>query len=257
MIRKSLIFSLVGLLILLTAVPALAVFTMQWTGVLHGVDNPWDDYEIYMEAGATIEVSHQCLPTPELDPAIVILDINGTVLGDDDDSGSPDCDQGNSAWLQFTAPASGWYIVQANSYEIFYDDDPTDLDANGPYLLTVTGDFSLPDTAKSGDEINDGRVNSRDPAAPLAVYCPAGLPVIYAIDGTGHGTLAFAVTQEQIDAVGVPEVNTLIAEGTGIRLYRLPGGQFQVVSAPDAEGKVYQMRYAVCAAGAALVSFTE
>lgn len=257
MIRKTLILSLIGLLILLTSVPALASLTMQWTGVLHGVDNPWDDYEIYMEAGATIEVSHQCLPTPELDPAIVILDATGTALADDDDSGSPDCYQGNSAWLQFTAPASGWYIVQANSYEIFYDDDPTDLDANGPYVLTVTGDFLLPAAAGGGQEIRDGRVNNRDLAAPLAVYCPAGLPVIYAIDSAGHGTLAFAVTQEQIDAVGVPEANTLIASGLGIRLYRLPGGQYQVVSAPDAEGKVYQMRYAVCVAGAALESFTE
>lgn len=258
--RKSHILVLAVLTGILTilAVPALAA-SMQWAGVLNGVTHPYDDYPISMNAGATISVSLQCLPTGELDPLVVILDSQGVVLDNDDDGGTPDCNQGSSSFLTFTAPATGVYIVQANSYEVFGDDDPTDVDANGPYILTITGDFSLletPETRTDDGEIRDGRVNSRDLGAPLAVYCPDGLPEIYAINSEGAGTLALTVTQEQIDAVGIPEVNTVIAEGQGIRLFRLTSGEYQAVSAPDFEGKVYQVRFAVCVAGAAIDSFT-
>lgn len=74
------------------------------------------------------------------------------------------------------------------------------------------------------------------------------MPEIYAIDALGHGSLAFQVTQDQIDAVDVPEVNTLIAEGSGVSLYRLSSGEFQVVSSPDAEGKVYNVLFTECSA---------
>ncbi len=82
----------------------------------------------------------------------------------------------------------------------------------------------------------DGRVNdssNRDCAAPVAIY--SGSIVVYGIDpATGDGAYVLTVGDEQIAAVGVPEVNTLLAEGvnpyTGqpIAVYRLTTGEYQL-----------------------------
>jgi hypothetical protein len=63
-----------------------------------------------------------------------------------------------------------------------------------------------------------------------AIYCqPDSVFDVYGITD-GVGWLAFRITQEEIDAVGIPSENTLLkqtADGT-IRLYRLDTGEFQV-----------------------------
>jgi hypothetical protein len=249
MLRKLFVVAALAWGVLLLALPVSAE-SAQFSGELNGVTHPWDDYAIQMEAGATVTLLLQCIPYSDLDPAVVVFDSNGNVLADDDDSGTPSCAQADSSYLEFTAPVTGKYIVRATSYEIFYDDDPTDLNANGYYLLTLSGDFELVGAAMAADMgIRDGRLNRMDRGAPLAVYCPGGLPEVYAIDAEGKGTLAFAVTQEQIDAVGTPETNTLLAQGLGITLYRLSSGEFEVIGAPDAEGKIYHVLFSACVPG--------
>ncbi len=73
----------------------------------------------------------------------------------------------------------------------------------------------------------DDRINP-DPIAPVAIYCrPTGIEIL-SIDGQGNGHFALLATQNQINAVGTPSRNTLIAAGGGIGLFRLTSGEFQV-----------------------------
>lgn len=79
--------------------------------------------------------------------------------------------------------------------------------------------------------ITDGRLNCwpEMEAHPFAVYCDAGTVVIYAIDQQGVGTLAFKVSQAQLDVLDPkPSVNTLIKQNLGVALYRLSSGKLQV-----------------------------
>lgn len=77
-------------------------------------------------------------------------------------------------------------------------------------------------------QTGDGRINT-DPVAPAFVYCRAnGVEVLANVNGQGQ--FAFLATLNEIDAVGVPPVNTLIDAGFGISLYRLNTGEFQLVA---------------------------
>jgi hypothetical protein len=80
----------------------------------------------------------------------------------------------------------------------------------------------------------DGRINAFDCQAPVTLYYH---PLqIWGVDpNTGAGTFAFSITQEQIDAAGIPTSGTvLIASGTHpvtglpISLYRHANGAFQI-----------------------------
>jgi hypothetical protein len=102
------------------------------------------------------------------------------------------------------------------------------------------------DSRVSTSMINDNRNNSYDLAAPMAIYCPDGLPHFYGINPDGSGYFIFNVTQEEIDAVGIPEVSTIIKEKWGFQLWRLPTGEYQGVSSRDAEGKIYNVIYEIC-----------
>lgn len=73
----------------------------------------------------------------------------------------------------------------------------------------------------------DDRINP-SPVAPVAIYCrPEGIEIL-TIDGQGNGHFAFRATQDQINAVGIPTINTLIAGAGGVALFRLTSGEFQV-----------------------------
>jgi hypothetical protein len=125
-------------------------------------------------------------------------------------------------------------------------------------LLLGVGAASANDTAvQIGEQlyILDGRVNSWDVAAPVAVYCQhespeadnsdtdrdslAGIELL-AINASNNGELALRVDGTDIAAVGEnPASATLLGSSNGYSLYRAPGGSFYVVAPPDEEGKVY------------------
>lgn len=107
----------------------------------------------------------------------------------------------------------------------------------------------------AGPMINDDRNNSRDLAAPMAIYCPEGLPHFYGINPDGSGYFIFNVTQEEIDAVGIPAVNTIIKEKWGFQLWRLTTGEYQGVSPRGAEGKIYNVIYDICLPDAEMKSW--
>ena len=126
-------------------------------------------------------------------------------------------------------------------YAVVIDD--TFPQAGGSYTLTVSGpgNVYLADAGGGGASINDGRLNSFDLAAPYAIYCAANSLEIYAIDSAGHGTSVLTVTADQIAAADASAANTQVAEGGGIRVFKLTSGEIQTVGAPDFEGKVYNV----------------
>jgi len=78
--------------------------------------------------------------------------------------------------------------------------------------------------AMAGED--DGRVNPGSVEA--AIYCTTQGVKIIDIDIRGVATGSFTVSYRAIDAVGIPEVNTLIREHRGFRLYRLTTGELQL-----------------------------
>jgi LysM repeat protein len=103
---------------------------------------------------------------------------------------------------------------------------------NGVVVGTVTElgtiqDCNVTIPPPAPDSGPDNRINP-DPIAPVAIYCrPNGVEIL-TIDGQGNGHFAFLATQNQINAVGIPSRNTLIAAGGGVGLFRLTSGEFQV-----------------------------
>jgi hypothetical protein len=116
-------------------------------------------------------------------------------------------------------------------------------------FLSVTdtvflGDFTCPTssgggggTTGTGDDDDPGppfvpgddRLNV-DAAAPVAVYCRTDGIHVFSIDRTGRGSLLFIATFNEINAIGIPTVNTLIDASGGVGLYRLTSGEFQLNS---------------------------
>lgn len=93
---------------------------------------------------------------------------------------------------------------------------------------------------------NDGRVNATECAPPVVPFClPYGV-YVYEIDpDTGEGTLLMMVRNEILEAIGVPEENTTLAQIGDIILSRLSTGEFQI-NAPDFEGKPYTLVWDDC-----------
>ncbi len=82
------------------------------------------------------------------------------------------------------------------------------------------------DQGEPDDRINPGAVEA-------AIYCTTDGVKIIDIDVRGVATDSFIVPYEAIDAIGVPEVNTLIQEHRGFRLYRLTTGELQLNAPPN------------------------
>jgi hypothetical protein len=66
-----------------------------------------------------------------------------------------------------------------------------------------------------------------------AIYCTTAGVKIIDIDVRGAAVGSFIVPYADIDAIGIPEVNTLIAEHRGFRLYRLTTGELQLNAPPN------------------------
>jgi hypothetical protein len=73
---------------------------------------------------------------------------------------------------------------------------------------------------------NDGRINPG--AVEASIYCKVDGVVILDIDIRGKAVNEFKVSYDQINEIGIPLENTLIAEQKGFRLYRLTTGELQL-----------------------------
>lgn len=101
--------------------------------------------------------------------------------------------------------------------------------------------------------VQDTRINRLDlePWQTVAIYCERnGTIDIYRINQQSQGYLVIHLTRDDIDAVGVPTFNTLIAtsEDGVVRLYRLNSGEYQVIAPRDAmfDGYIYRWQEGDC-----------
>jgi hypothetical protein len=149
----------------------------------------------------------------------------------------------NSKPISISAPLA----ANTTYYAVPFDD--TFTQTGGSYTLTISGPgnvtFASDAIASKPASIDDGRLNAFDLAAPFALYCAADSFDIYAIDSAGAGTLALRVGSDAIAATDATAANALVAEGAGIRVFKLTTGELQAVSAPDFEGKVYNVIFSV------------
>lgn len=166
-------------------------------------------------------------------------------------------EDGKSYWLVATAPGDGFV-----SGLVWHSTNPAVLPTGlfTPISYAFKGAFA-PDWASSGlynafslneasngasnDGIRtffqDGRLNRYDSAAPFVVY-----PTYYDGDTqpgmhiySNEGSLLLIVLPSMIAAVPEkPEVNTLIAEGGGVQVWRLSSGEFQAMGTMY-NGKTY------------------
>jgi hypothetical protein len=137
---------------------------------------------------------------------------------------------------------SGSLAANTTYYAVTIDD--TSAQSGGSYTLTISGPGNVYFAGGGGTaSIDDGRLNALDLAAPFAIYCAADSLDIYAVDSAGAGTLALRVGSDAIAATDAPAANALVAEGGGIRVFKLTTGELQAVSAPDFEGKVYNVLF--------------
>lgn len=100
-----------------------------------------------------------------------------------------------------------------------------------------TGELPVePTPANVEIDLHDGSLNSKQPGRPIAIYDKDGQFEIYGIDiNTGNGSLAFTLTDDEIEAAGVPtDVPVILAMGENpytfwpIVVYRLPTGEIQI-----------------------------
>ena len=105
-------------------------------------------------------------------------------------------------------------------------------------LMVVLLAASLPVVAADTDCVEDcndvgpdGLVNPG--AVEAAIYCTTKGVKIIDIDIRGAATWSFLVPYEDIDEIGIPEVNTLIEAHRGFRLYRLTTGELQLNAPPN------------------------
>ncbi len=104
------------------------------------------------------------------------------------------------------------------------------------------------DGAPAGNLL-DGRINndqSKDVAAPVAVYCADGNIDVYKIDAeTGDGTRIMRVAQVE----GSPESTQLLASAEGVSLYWLDTGEYHI-NTTNFEGKPYWINWIGCSSDA-------
>lgn len=123
--------------------------------------------------------------------------------------------------------------------QIFIEPPPDQGDYPGAYryayqagipilpLYPCTGETVISSQAPPAQawEVNP---TAAEPWRTAAIYClPDGGIEVYSIVN-GQGVYAFTAPLDLINAVGIQPNNSLIAEGAGIRLYRLNTGEFQV-----------------------------
>lgn len=136
--------------------------------------------------------------------------------------------------------------LAANTVYIAVPFDDTFTQSGNTYTLTISGPGNIrfgTDLGGGAPSIDDGRLNKYDMAATYAVYCSADSFEVWAIDGAGHGQLAFTTTADELAAVDASAANTVVSEGMGIRAFKLTSGEVQIVGAPDFEGKVYHVMF--------------
>lgn len=179
------------------APPTQAAESVTYAGAL-SPEELYHDYVVVMNAGDTIEIQLNCPPGSPLDPYVEVYYSNAILVAEDDDSGDP-CDNWSGAYLEFTAPLDGEYTIRATTFEFAVsgagiwcgcppeecpsqEEDPSVC--SGDYILTITGDFTLP-----GDEPeSEPQPEPEKPKPPAPVVIAPGCRPVYLPKGSVVGT---------------------------------------------------------------------
>lgn len=245
--------------IVVLPVLAATIYTFNGT-VTSGGGGSTSSHNVTLNTGDFVLARATCSETSPgnndrpLDPVLSVFDPANGFVSSNDDGNTPACNNFDTSCLTFTAAATGSYrfdIRDASGsgpfpapYELLVVVNDTTATCGGTYQPpTGVSDATNPGIAK----IYDGRANSYELAAPLAVYCENDGIAVYAIGPESKGEWAFFSSAEEIAAVPQnPEVNTVIEQGLGIRLFRLTSGEFQIVSPLLQDGTTYNFMFDAC-----------
>jgi hypothetical protein len=229
--RSKLIVGVTVVVFVLLSAAAVLAATYGFEGT---ISSPYekDEFKFIAQAGDSVRATLVCDDLPTLDP---YLEIHGpdTFYIEDDDSGRTFCGGHWSSALSFIAPATGEYTAIARDYS----------DGVGSYKLCIkvsdSGDQCFGTNGTKWFEPGDDRIN-RQAYAAAAIYCDAenSQLVVYGIDAKGNGQQTIVVPYADLPETPA-DSNALITQQGGVSVYRLVSGEYQLVGAPDAEGKQY------------------
>jgi len=145
---------------------------------------------------------------------------------------------------------SGTFSYSGSTFDrvvVTFNGDPfseTESDIDN-IVLTLTGGIVGPACGAESSRVN--RDPARDCAPPVAVFCQSDGIDIYEIDReTGEGSLLIRLSNEEIDAVGVPVGgNVTLAQVGDVIVSRLTTGEFQV-NATAFDGQPYVIIWDAC-----------
>lgn len=245
--RTVLIAALLVLLVMVVVAPAQAATTSL---TFSFAPEEYTYYLVYVDltAGVPFLANFVCVLQSEyygtpgsIDPYLELYAPGTNPLEDEyvawaDDEGELDCAGAYDAILEYTPELSGTFTLLVQDIS----------SGGGDGILTLDG-VTLPTTLP----FPDGRVNQQQ-WATAAVFCNVnGNLDIYAIDSAGVGRLVIRENWLALQALGVPEVNTLRAqsEDGSVRLYRLSSGEWQVNAPADSLLDGYVFRWTQCVPG--------
>jgi hypothetical protein len=146
------------------------------------------------------------------------------------------------------ALVASFIIFGGGSSSTHADDSAAPAQATGG--ATATAPVGATPTLLLTPIFTDGRLDVYNPYQGAAVYCKNGGIQIWKIDPNGNGLLALNIplsslpTRAATAAAGSRPV--LIASNLGVRLFRNPGGEYQIITTtPKGEG-IYTFSFRGC-----------
>jgi hypothetical protein len=136
----------------------------------------------------------------------------------------------------------GTYTLVGALDDAYYPSQAACLAGHGTGTYTVSTNIPL----ITWCNLADGRLNPNDCGAPVAVYCNGKGADVYKLNES-VGTLIIRVTEDEIDAVGVPKSGSVVLGQEGdVVLSRLASGYFQVSAVYPQEPKPYVIAWDAC-----------
>ena len=230
-----------------------------------GTNTLYDAYTFQVDADGVYSMETGLIGLPDTvmtlhTPSFDSSDTTVNCLAYDDDISFP----GNrGSRIEYGLTAETDYVVVVTSYENSEAGSYT-LTIDGPGEICEGSGCAVPEPEPEEESTPvveeepafsfiDGRINSWDMAAPVAVYPhvvngEAGL-IMY----TPDGHMMMVVSGEDIANTPADGSNTLIAESNGVQLHRLSDGRLQV-TAQQYNGKSYWMIFDSIASDASYAS---
>lgn len=244
---SSLVIALVVIVGALAVQPALALSINGLNVTLNCTDWSYNAYDFTTDrdnTGANAE-AYDIIITDGAGTLLHVVSNNGVALG----GPYPDGPNTNISYNQGVAPQYNplkftWTSRAGNVFQTQIAYTQSGTCPGLPTFGAITGGSGKIIDGEVQFDPGDDRLNreNKDRAAPVAIFCVKWGIEIRVIDyATSRGIDPPAITAltEHIDAVGVPDVNTLFGDHNGVQLYRLTTGEFAVFTRYANENKPY------------------